>query len=80
MRQVRCSISVLISFKKLINYFNQNWIFGRVIVEAVYVDNTKLPLREQSKVEDCEKYISVLAVSGITVTPRVKSSSIINFF
>lgn len=49
-------------------------------MEAVCVNNTKLPLREQSKVEDCEKYISVLAVSGITMTPRVQSSSIICFF
>lgn len=40
-------------------------------METVYVNNIKLGLREQSKVEKI-KYISVLTVSGITVTPRVR--------
>lgn len=49
-------------------------------METVYVNNIKLALREQSKVGECVKYISMLAVSGITVTPRVQSSLIINSF
>lgn len=49
-------------------------------METVYVNNIKLALREQSKVEEEVKYISVLTVSGITVTPRVQSSLIINSF
>lgn len=49
---------------------------GMVMVEAVYVNNIKPPLREQSKVEEELKYRSVLTVCGMTVTPRVQRSSI----
>lgn len=49
-------------------------------METVYVNNIKFALREQSKVEEEVKYISVLAVSEITVTPRVQSSLIIKSF
>lgn len=49
-------------------------------METVYVYNIKLALREQSKVEEEVKYISVLTVSGTTVTPRVQSSLIVNSF
>lgn len=51
---------------------------GMVMVEAVYVNNIKPSLREQSKVEKKLKYRSVLTVCGMTVTPRVQRSSVIN--
>lgn len=49
-------------------------------METVYVNNIKLALREQSNMEEEVEYTSVLTVSGITVTPRVRSGLIINSF
>lgn len=49
---------------------------GMIMVEAVYVNNIKPTLREQSKVEKKLKYRSVLTVCGMTVTPRVQRSSV----
>lgn len=49
-----------------------------VTVEAVYVNNIKPALREQSKVEEELKYRSVLTICGMTVTPRVQRSSSID--
>lgn len=51
---------------------------GMVMVEAVDVNNIKPAVREQSKVEEELKYRSVLIVCGMTVTPRVRRSLIIN--